>query len=237
MLEHFPEILRDGHLQAADRAMGRGPFRVYFASGVEFWVEGTGVVTGIREMFVRDGYLRGGVLDLQDGDHVLDLGANIGNFTKLALAHGKSVTVTAVEPSRTLNEDWTRSLALNPGFTQRARLVRAFVGLIGKVQEEALRIPAYADARILSEEQLLAETGIQRIDFLKCDIEGGEFGLLTPQSKILALAQKIAIELHPFAGDVEGFISMLAKQGFHIRHVERSPGGTAVVLAAREGAT
>jgi len=88
ILVHFPSILRRKDLQPADQAMGKGPFHVHFRSGVDFRIIGNGVISGIREIYVRDVYLRYGLLTIEDGDVVLDLGANMGNFTNLALAHG-----------------------------------------------------------------------------------------------------------------------------------------------------
>jgi FkbM family methyltransferase len=227
------EIQKQGNLQPADLAMGDGPFLVRYSPHVQFHVKGRGVVTGIREMYVRDNYLRGGLLEINEGDRVLDLGANIGNFTTLALAHGKRTTVVAVEPSRTLSEQCAVSLSLNEGFTGRAERVRAFVGNMGKVQQEALTDPSYSDAEFWTEDQLLARAPLEQIDFLKCDIEGGEFALLSPSSRILKMTKKIAIEIHSFAGNVESLITTLAESGFQILHVERSSDGTATVLGKR----
>lgn len=227
------EIRKQGNLQPADLAMGEGPFLVKYSPQVQFQVKGRGVVTGIREMYVRDNYLRRGLLKIDEGDQVLDLGANIGNFTTLALAHGERTTVIAVEPSRTLNEQCAVSLSLNARFTGRSQLVRAFVGNMGKVQQETLTDSSYSDAEFLTEDQLLARAPLEQIDFLKCDIEGGEFALLSQTSRILKMTKKIAIEIHSFAGNVESLVTTLADSGFEILHIERSADGTATVLGRR----
>jgi FkbM family methyltransferase len=232
---HGATIIRQRNLQPADQAMGSGPFRVCFRPGVEFRIGGGSAISGIREMYVRDVYLRQGVLTIEDGDVVVDLGANMGNFSNLALAHGRSVTVFAVEPAGDLNMAYRQSIALNPGFSERATLVRAFFGSVAEPHKALLQDERYRDAPWLGEDELIALCGLSRVDFLKCDIEGGEFQLLHPGSKLLTMAQKIAIEIHQFAGDVDGFMAMLKSQGFVLRFIQRDADGSATVLAARAG--
>ena len=47
------------------------------------------------------------------------------------------------------------------------------------------------------------------------------------------MAQKIAIEVHSFAGDVEKFLEMLVAQGFTLKYVQRDPDGTVTALGSR----
>lgn len=184
-------------------------------------------------MYVRDVYLRNGLLTIEDGDVVVDLGANMGNFTNLALAHGKNVRVVSVEPGCRLNEAYKKSVALNDGFIERTQLVRAFVGKMGAVQDCMLEDEQYRGVGWISEDELITSLQLSKIDFLKCDIEGGEFGLLHPGSKLLQMTRKIAIEIHQFAGDVDGFIKMLIAQGFELKSIQREPDGSATVLGIR----
>lgn len=225
-------ILRTRNLQGADRLMGTGPFDVRYRNSVQFRIRGVGAFSGIREMYVRDTYLHGGVLEIEPGDRVLDLGANMGNFTSLALAHGAS-RVIAVEPSSELNAEMWSSLALNPGFAERVCLCRVFLGAPSGRHLPLSDDPAYQGVPWVSEEQLISDAGIDAVDFLKCDIEGGEYELLKPGSRLLSMARKLAIEIHAFAGDVERFIGMLRTQGFSILYIQRDPDGTATVLARR----
>ena len=234
ILMRLPIVLRQKNLQPADQAMGVGPFRVCFSACVVFHVFGDGVISGVREMYVRDVYLRNGLLTIEDGDVVLDLGANIGNFTNLALAHGKSVKVISVEPSLRLNESYEKSVALNDCFIERTRLIRAFVGQMGEKQEKCiLEDDQYRGAGWISEDELVSSNQLSKVDFLKCDIEGGEFSLLCPGSKLLQMTRKIAIEIHQFAGNVDGFINMLITEGFELKYIQREPDGSATVLGIR----
>jgi len=178
ILRNMPEIYRSGNLQVADRALGSGPFQVKYSDEVNFRIAGPGALCGIREMYVRDTYLRGGRLQIDDGDIVVDLGANIGNFTNLALAHGPRVKVIAVEPSLALLRSMRASLALNDGFAERVSVVKAFLGHASSMQLDLSDDPSYAGTSWMTEEELLEVTGLEYVDFLKCDIEGAEFGLL-----------------------------------------------------------
>jgi hypothetical protein len=187
-------------------------------------VWGESAVSSIREMYVRNVYLHNRLLQIRDGDVVVDLGANMGNFTNLALAHGSKVRVIAVEPNEELNQIFEQSVGQNPGHRERVQLIRAVLGDCGPLSFSA---PAKTEAELI-------EAGcIERIDFLKCDIEGGEFELLKPESRLLAMTRSLAIEIHAFAGDVESFVQMLIEAGFSIRSRSDAPDGSCTVLAAR----
>lgn len=227
-----PSVLRERKLTPADRGMGEGPFTIRSGDDVRFHVAGANVFSGIREMYVRDVYLGHGRLRIHPGDVVVDLGANMGNFCNLALAHGAS-RVVAVEPSRKLNKAMWHSLGLNTGFSDRTNLVRAFVGTRASSRADLTRDPAYVDADFLDEDAFLQQTNLDRIDFLKCDIEGGEFALLGRSSRMLQMARKLAIEIHSFGGDVDAFLHMLGELGFELLQVKRDPDGTATALAQR----
>jgi FkbM family methyltransferase len=219
-------------LQSADASLGPGPFVVRFPTcRLPFVVRSNLAISSIRELYVRDCYLRGGVLAIGDGSTVVDLGANTGNFTKLALAHGNSVRVIAVEPSKILNEAFMASLSLNHGFSERTKLIRAFLGAYAnKILETNQN---YHDAPWISEDELIQMAGIDRVDFLKCDIEGGEFDLLGRNSKLLKLTKAIAIEIHAFAGDVDKFVAVLRDVGFHVLNRTNGPDGSCILLASR----
>lgn len=228
-------IFAKGDLQPADIALGEGPFTVTLRSQLgRFRVAGQRAISGIREMYVRDVYLQHGWLRIRDGDTVIDLGANMGNFTNMALSMGPNVRVVAIEPNEQCIQQFNRSVDLNPGHRHRVRLLRAYVGRQGDWQKASVsENPGCAGAPWLTEDELIEQMQIQRVDFLKCDIEGGEFTLLQPGSKLLAMTNAFAAELHAFAGDVDGFIKQLRADGFEIGPVQRAGDGSATVLARR----
>ena len=217
IVTNVPVIWMKRDFQPADRALGTGPFEVRLEGATPFRICGDGVISGIREMYVRDCYREHGALQIRPGAVVLDLGANVGNFTNMALALG-AARVIAVEPSSGLNGAFTKSVSLNPGFMQRVSLFSAFLGTLPE-KHQAIREtdPNYRDASFMNEAELIEAAKIDRLDYLKCDIEGGEFAFLTPNCRLLQIARAIAIEIHAFAGDVQGFVNMLTGMGFQIR--------------------
>jgi FkbM family methyltransferase len=219
-----------GNLQPADLAMGDGPIPARLR-GARASLVGVQAISGLRELWVRDLYLGGGYLAIRDGDVVVDLGANMGNFTLLALGHGPRVRVFAVEASKALADKWRRSVEHN-GWQDRARLTNAFIGATTAEQERLRHLPECAGVPALSEDAFVASLGVDRIDFLKCDIEGSEYSLLKPGSRLLAMTRQIAIEVHADAGDVEGFRRMLHGQGFEVVTSLRHPSAD-VVMARR----
>jgi len=219
--------------------MGDGPFAIALDKyNCRFQIAGPGAFSGIREIYVRDVYLRDGWLQIRPQDVVMDLGANMGNFSALALAVDPSVRVIAVEPSQTMNERFRTSIGLNEGFLRRTLLIRGFVGSPSEKVARVIRNDQnYADVSWITEDELIERAGVTRIDFLKCDIEGGEFGLLGSDSKLLAMTRALACEVHAFAGDVRQFMENIGACGFVLGPVQQDPDGTVTFLAKRVAET
>jgi FkbM family methyltransferase len=209
----LPANLKTRNLMAADRKMGMGPFNVSHAIGKAKLV-GFQAFSGLREIWVRDVYARNDFLQIPDGGLVVDLGANMGNFSAMALAANKTARLVAVEPSRGIREKWRKTMAIN-GFQDRATLCENFVGVFtAKQQADFDTDPNYKGVGTLSEAEFLSTYGIDQIDFLKCDIEGSEFFMIEPESRILDITNRLAIEVHDFGGDVQKFLDTLKQRGF-----------------------
>jgi hypothetical protein len=124
------------------------------------------------------------------------------------------------------------SLRIN-GWEDRALILNAFVGGQTQVQDKMLSDGECADAQRLTEDELIAKAQLTQIDFLKCDIEGSEFDLLTRDSRLLAMSKQVAIELHAWAGESKPFCDMLVDLGFSCRVTSFNDEST-IVLARRE---
>ena len=235
LLLRMGAVIRRHDMQPADAAMGEGPFTVRLPSfKASFRVAGPSVFSGVREMYVRDVYRRGEWVEPDADDVVVDLGANMGNFSAMALAWDPGVRVVAVEPSRSLNARFVESLGLNRGFLDRVQLIRAFIGSRGPIQEQVTAEDAnYSDSEWITEDELMRRAAIRHIGLLKCDIEGSEFGLLGPRSKLLAITRVLACEVHASAGDVATFVADLQASGFGIDQIDRAPDGSVTLLARR----
>jgi SAM-dependent methyltransferase len=215
---NFRSCLRERNLQPADVAMGRGPFSLRF-DGARAKLAGDQAISGAREIWVRRVYLGDGFLSIKDGDTVVDLGCNMGNFSMLALGHGPGVRLVAVDADPAMCEKFRHSAAAN-GWESRVQLFNAFIGGESNTQphlQDRMRIPT------ISEQELIDRAGIERINFLKVDIEGSEFELLTRDSKLLAIADQLSIELHTPVGDVPAFLRTLEELGFELGPAKIDP--------------
>jgi FkbM family methyltransferase len=231
ILINFPAVARSGNLQAADRAMGKGPFQARRAQSRAILI-GTQVFSGLREIWVRDVYLKDDFLSVPKNAVVVDLGANQGVFSALMLAQNESVRVIAVEPSLTLLESLKKCVSAN-GWSARITPIRGFIGTFTETQKAALRQGSdYSDAPTIAEVELISRVEQAKIDLLKCDIEGSEFFLLEPESRLLAMTDRLAIELHQWGGDIQAFLGHLKLIGFEIGRVDWAH-GSCIALCRR----
>jgi FkbM family methyltransferase len=205
------QCVRRRNLIAADLAMGEGPFRMR-RGRLPVKMSGRQVVSAIREIWVRDMYL-GDLVKLPERGLVVDLGANHGYFTTLAASGGPAVRVVAVEASRVGCAGIQRLSELN-GWADRVQIINHFVGGDTPMQHDAVATPDAEGVSFISEDELIRRAGIDRIALLKCDIEGSEFELLRSGSRLLALADQIAIEIHDAAGDRQVLLDLLTREDF-----------------------
>ncbi|WP_066661514.1 MULTISPECIES: FkbM family methyltransferase [unclassified Sphingomonas] len=228
----LPSALRTRNLLAADAAMGTGPF-VARHGRAKARLVGDQAFSGLREIWVRQVYSRDDFLKIPDHGVVVDLGANMGNFSALALASNPTARVVAVEPGAHNVAKFHETMRAN-GFQNRATLHRAFVGIFSPQQvSDVATDPNYTDAERVSEADFLAQHGIDRIAFLKCDIEGSEYFLTDPQSRLLDISDRVGIEIHAFGGDVKGFLAELERRGFRLENVIWD-GEDCIALAVRD---
>jgi len=101
------------------------------------------------------------------------------------------------------------------------------------VQTEVTEDPDYQGVPFLTEESFLEEFDIRQIDFLKCDIEGSEFFMLQPKSKLLSLTARLAIEIHPWGGSVQHFLARLREIGFEIGSTIEDTNGCCIALCRK----
>jgi FkbM family methyltransferase len=140
-------------------------------------------------------YERGGV-SIHEGDVVLDVGANIGMFTRLALRLGAG-KVISFEPNRK-NADCFRRTFRGELASGQVVLLEAAAWceadtLCFEREDTTFRISSESTAvlvRAVKIDDAVAELKLPRVDFIKMDIEGAERHALEGAARTIA-------EFHP----------------------------------------
>jgi len=123
-------------------------------------------------------------------DIVVDAGASIGDFTLLALKNGAKVF--PFESSRKIQKLLVSNLIVN-GFPN--------IKIYGEFNKDSLK-------------------PFKKIDFLKIDIEGGEFkSILGMKESDLKKARYVVMEIHYNCGNVDDVISKFKRCGFKVVHL------------------
>jgi len=160
---------------------------------------------------------------INEGDVVLDIGANIGSHT-LPLANLVGVTgkVYAFEPTNYAFEKLQTNIALNPVLISR---ISSHQIMLTAADSDALPEAIYSSWPLESADDLhgihhgrlmdtkgcltssldtfVLETKIKRIDFMKLDVDGNEFDVLAGAKNVLTKWKpKLMLELAPHGYDL-----------------------------------
>jgi FkbM family methyltransferase len=163
---------------------------------------------------------------LKPGDVVLDIGANIGAHTlHFARAVGPAGRVLAFEPTAYAHGKLRANLALNPELEPRVMLRQTLLmdsadAAVPEticsgwplVQDEGLhpehlgKPHSTAGARTATLDATFAAAGVDRIDFVKLDVDGHELAVLKGATATLrTLHPPILIELCPHVCEEHGY--------------------------------
>ncbi len=158
---------------------------------------------------------------------VVDLGANIGLTSLYYARRFRPTVLVAVEPDPANARLARRNLE-----PCGASLIEAAIGPEDGVawfdssRDSNLGSVASSQSgsqvQMVSMSTLIETSGIETIDLLKMDIEGGEQALLTGDTAWLSSVNAIVAEFHPSVVDYAGLVQVLVDSGF--RYI---PAGTA----------
>jgi FkbM family methyltransferase len=175
------------------------------------------------------------------GGVVIDVGANIGQYTLLAAElAGPSGRVFAFEPDPVNAAALQRSVGRN-GFGGRVELLR--VAVAGRSGEAALDVQpdrtrsrlaaktgesvraGAVQVRTLALDDFLDERGLDRLDFLKIDVEGADLDVLRGAERTLVhLRPALMVEYEPdwlraYGERPEALLGFLGRLGYGCRFV------------------
>lgn len=172
----------------------------------------------------------------RDGDVVLDIGGNLGYYTTLFSGWvGKSGHVYAVEPVdiyfKTLK--WaTRNcpnvtLYNNALGNEEKEIILSTPGGLGYLRTGVTHVASQAEAADSSNYNFKAQMvrgsklfgGLQRIDFIKCDVEGYEEYILAEMKDIL-VKHKPVIQLETYGDQQVRIEALLTGMGYEIYDIE-----------------
>jgi hypothetical protein len=159
----------------------------------------------LREMYANDVYLR--LFHLNSPvETALDLGANRGLFSLIALTALDADIVTAVEPRKFYEPVMRLLLDANGYATQRVVRYNKFIG--SSIAQRS-NPGDYISINVIREQQ-----NISRFGMVKVDIEGAELDIFG-EPDWLSHVDNITMELHHFAGNLELIPQTLKDYGFH----------------------
>lgn len=128
-----------------------------------------------KEIYEDDEYNRFGV-KIEKGDVVIDCGANVGIFTQYALDMGASKVI---------------------GYECEDEVLKYYKKNIKS--KKVTKIKSFLSKENIDIKTILNDNGLDKVDFLKLDIEGEEWGLFEVlDNDTLNKINKWAIEFHTF---------------------------------------
>jgi FkbM family methyltransferase len=175
--------------------------------------------------------------DLKKGVCFLDVGANVGKYTlRAAILVGESGKVIAVEPNKGNFRVLVKNIELNKlqncipfniAASSTDGEVTLFLGpnsaehsIVQDFGRGSYRIRARALDKVLN------ETGIEKVDIIKIDVEGAELEVLEGLNMTLKKENPlIVIEIHPLKNKYKiveylnnlGYVEELLDSGLHIK--------------------
>ena len=179
---------------------------------------------------------------LRPADTVLDIGANVGAHTlPLAQAIGPGGKLIAFEPTRYAYEKLLANIELNPQLAQR---ITAEQIALGRKAESEYHAELYASwdlaqagdrhpkhrglrkattgASMYRLDSFLAERGIEKVDFIKIDVDGYECDVLCGAEQTLGRWQPtLLVELAPYVLEDRGssldeYLRILTSHGYRL---------------------
>jgi FkbM family methyltransferase len=221
VLINLSEIIKTRSLMPADKTMiGKSYIFRIFGHSIILQSSLFGLA---REIYCKKVYFTIPGFLIGKNDVVIDLGANAGVFTILAAMCGRRVI--AVEAQSEFIREIENNLKINK-CTNNTSLVLGIIASDSGIFSDKSKLKSASHYRDEPPELTLSEIidrfKIDKIDFLKIDIEGSEFNLFVQNSNLLSIINKIAMEVHPEFGDPKIIGELLKSKGFSVWYVDKN---------------
>jgi FkbM family methyltransferase len=211
----LPEIIAKRSLGPADRKihLKRCCFTLFnkkiFLSGTFFDLA--------REIYCEKTYFLPESFFIPENGIVVDIGANVGVFTVLAALHSRKVI--AIEGQSEFIPIIKDNLTIN-GCLEKVHIEFGLIGAKSGVFADTAKLEAASHYGIspphLQIEEIINRCDVEKVDFLKIDIEGSEFDLFKGNVCWLERVCKIAMEIHQEFGDGRTIVKTLQDNGFRV---------------------
>jgi len=210
----------------------REPYVLCRHDGVSIEVRpGVGDLFGFYEILLRNDYLASGQV-LNEGDTVIDVGANIGCFSVLAArVVGPKGRVIALEPEESTYRQLVRNIELNQlrnvialklavgaecgSIKLHSASNRLFSSFYTSVNGQAVA-GVEQEVEVVTLAELMAAQGVLGCDYLKLDCEGAEHDIVrTLTAETAQRIRQVTVELHRVPGhDGAVFANRLIDLGY-----------------------
>lgn len=203
---------------------GSAPVVLELRNGLKYKVRpGAGDLGTVNEAAILNPYLGVGHIQLAENAVVVDVGANIGDFTVQAARLAPKGRVYAIEPvpehCRIIHEQ----IALNG--VSNAEVLESALGagegeldlyVAGNLSSsnwgegKPVRVP------LTTLEGVMKRYGLTRIDVLKMDCEGAEWDIFPASEHLLPQISQICMEYHNGKQTVEWLDRWLVERGYEV---------------------
>lgn len=196
-------------------------------NGLRFRIRaGSGDLGVVNEAFIRNPYLRADVIDVPADAVVVDIGANIGDFSLQVAQRCPDGRVLAVEPIAEHVRILRDHVAMNR--CRQITCVHGAVGAVAGITDIAVDgVRSRQDShrartervRQTTLQQLLDEHGLRHVDLLKLDCEGAEWDILPAAEQAFPRIRQICMEYHCERGwTADRLASWLRDRGYRVWH-------------------
>lgn len=186
----------------------------------------------VREAFIEKPYLK--YFSRSQSPVIIDIGAYIGDFSLYAAKY-LNARVIAYEPTAENFAMLQENVRIN-NLEHRVEVVNKAVGLSGEISlgieknDQEIHVSRYLypdgeqrTVQSVSLQEIFSTHGIEKVDLLKVDCEGGEYDIFpTAPDHLFARIQNIVFEHHPvedYEKKIDDIIVKMTRLGYTVhRH-------------------